>query len=132
LISPVLLSGGVGSRLWPVSREQYPKQFIPLVEENTSMLQSTYLRTALIEKVSPIVVCNEAHRFLVAEQLRSAGAEHAKILLEPCGRNTAPAAALAALCALEQSSDARILLLPADHVILDAQAFGTGDRLRLY
>lgn len=123
MIIPVLLSGGVGSRLWPVSREQYPKQFIPLVEENTSMLQSTYLRTALIEKVSPIVVCNEAHRFLVAEQLRSAGAEHAKILLEPCGRNTAPAAALAALCALEQSSDAMILLLPADHVILDAQAF---------
>lgn len=129
MIIPVLLCGGVGSRLWPVSREQYPKQFISLIEENTSMLQSTYLRSMMVEEVAPVAVCNEAHRFLVAEQLRSAGAEQTKILLEPCGRNTAPAAALAALCALEQSADAMILLLPADHVILDPEAFAGAVKL---
>lgn len=123
LIIPVLLSGGVGSRLWPVSRQLYPKQFLPLVSNEESMLQSTYVRTRGLGGNAPIVVCNEEHRFLVAEQLKEAGAKGVDIILEPFGRNTAPAAALAAHCALERDSEALILLLPADHSIADVGAF---------
>lgn len=123
MIIPVLLSGGVGSRLWPVSRQLYPKQFLPLTEDSLSLLQSTYQRTTALGDQSPIIVCNEEHRFLVAEQLKSLGVQAMDIILEPCGRNTAPAAALAALCALERSADALILLLPADHAISDTAAF---------
>src|SRR5690625_1787283 len=97
MLIPVLLSGGVGSRLWPVSRELYPKQFLPLAGPD-SMLQDTVARLAGLEPVSPpVVVCNQEHRFLVAEQLRASGVEGATILLEPVGRNTAPAVAAAAL-----------------------------------
>ena len=126
MIVPVILSGGSGTRLWPLSRELYPKQLLPLLGEET-MLQSTLQRLAGIEGLAPpIVVCNEEHRFLVAEQLREIGVTPAAILLEPAGRNTAPAVALAAAAALqerEQGADPVLLVLPADHVIRDADAF---------
>ena len=94
MLIPVILSGGAGTRLWPLSRELYPKQFLPLVGERT-MIQDTALRSIGLPDVSgPIVVCNEAHRFLVAEQLRQIGVEPRSILLEPAGRNTAPAVAI--------------------------------------
>lgn len=122
MIVPVVLSGGSGSRLWPLSRELYPKQFLPLVDER-SMLQETVCRLDGLEDVaSPIVVCNEEHRFLVAEQLRQADRPPSAILLEPEGRNTAPAIALAALQALQDHADPVLLVLPADHVINDAGA----------
>ena len=100
MLIPVILSGGAGTRLWPLSRELYPKQFLPLVGERT-MIQDTALRTEGLPGIAaPIVVCNEAHRFLVAEQLRQVGVTPQSILLEPVGRNTAPAVAIAALVAL--------------------------------
>ncbi len=122
-VVPVILSGGAGTRLWPLSREMYPKQLLALTGENT-MLQDTALRLAPIAGARPpIVVCNEAHRFAVAEQLRALNIEPAAILLEPAGRNTAPAVALAALKAQEMDPDAVMVVAPADHVIRDAQAF---------
>lgn len=126
MLIPVLLSGGVGSRLWPVSRELYPKQFLPLAGPD-SMLQDTVARLAELEPVSPpVVVCNQEHRFLVAEQLRASGVEGATILLEPVGRNTAPAVAAAALLSqagLEEGADPLLLVLPADHVIHRPEVF---------
>jgi len=120
---PVILSGGSGSRLWPLSRESYPKQFLPLTSDQ-SMLCETLQRLQGLEALSqPIVVCNEQHRFLVAEQLRGMDVKPQAIILEPEGRNTAPAVALAALAALEQDEDALMLVLPADHVIDDVAAF---------
>ena len=122
MIVPVILSGGSGTRLWPQSRELYPKQFLPLAEERT-MLQATVGRLAgLPEVAAPLVVCNEHHRFLVAEQLRATGPASA-ILLEPVGRNTAPAVAVAALQALNDNTDPILLVLAADHVIRDEEAF---------
>jgi len=126
MLIPVILSGGAGTRLWPLSRELYPKQFLPLVGERT-MIQETAMRAASLPDVAaPIVVCNEAHRFLVAEQLRALGIAPQAILLEPVGRNTAPAVAIAALAALagqarsEGAGGAPLLLvLPADHVLTD-------------
>jgi mannose-1-phosphate guanylyltransferase / mannose-6-phosphate isomerase len=123
MLIPVLLSGGVGSRLWPVSRELYPKQFLPLIG-SSSLLSQTLKRAAAIDEVSaPIVVCNDEHRFLVAEQLRQSGVKAAAILLEPEGKNTAPAVAVAALRALAIDADATLLVLPADHVIQQPEAF---------
>lgn len=123
MIIPVILSGGSGSRLWPLSRELYPKQLLPLVN-NTTMLQDTALRTVGIDGIAPpLVVCNEEHRFMVAEQLRQIGLPASSIVLEPCGRNTAPAIAIAALEALTQYADPILLVLPADHVINDGAAF---------
>ena len=119
---PVILSGGSGSRLWPMSRELYPKQFLPLVGEYT-LLQETLQRLDGLNPKTPIVVCNEEHRFLAAEQLRQIGRLDHNIILEPVGRNTAPAIALAALTALESDENAVILVLPADHVINDSSAF---------
>lgn len=140
-IVPVILSGGSGTRLWPLSREHRPKQFQPLVSEQT-MLQETYLRTQKLAQDirQPIIVCNEAHRFLVAEQLRQVGAAPQAIVLEPEGRNTAPAIAIAAWLALHEGGSDRVahsgstggaqresepllLVLPADHVINDLSAF---------
>lgn len=131
-LQPVILSGGSGTRLWPLSREAYPKQFLPLTGSNT-MLQDTALRLdGLVEAHprlglflrDPMVVCNEAHRFLVAEQFRLLGRSPAAILLEPFGRNTAPALTLAALSAVAADDDDPILLVaPADHAIADAVAF---------
>ena len=118
---PVILSGGSGTRLWPLSRSQYPKQFLPLVTDNT-MLQETLSRLEGLPDIQPpIVVCNEDHRFMVAEQLREQGIEAQAILLEPVGRNTAPAVAMAALAA--ESEDELLLVLAADHVITDIAAF---------
>ncbi|MDR5899065.1 mannose-1-phosphate guanylyltransferase/mannose-6-phosphate isomerase [Halomonas vilamensis] len=124
MIIPVILSGGSGSRLWPVSRERYPKQFLNLHKDDISLLQEAAKRvTALKYAHAPIVVCNEIHRFLVAEQLHQIGLENARIVLEPCGRNTAPALALAALAAEQIKPGAELLVMPADHVIEDETAF---------
>lgn len=123
---PVILSGGSGTRLWPMSREQYPKQLLALSGGGETMLQSTLLRAGGLERLSaPIVVCNEGHRFLVAEQLRRLGTDSPEIILEPVGRNTAPAIALAAHAALAhpEAPDSLLLVLPADHVIADEVAF---------
>jgi len=122
MLTPVLLSGGVGSRLWPVSREAHPKQFQPLAGE-LSMLQETLERTGGLQASPPIVVCNEEHRFMVAEQLRQVGLPAGALILEPMGRNTAPAVALAALHAVETDPESILLVLPADHVIRDTAAF---------
>ncbi|BCS55022.1 mannose-1-phosphate guanylyltransferase/mannose-6-phosphate isomerase [Geobacter sp. SVR] len=123
MIIPVILSGGTGSRLWPLSRELYPKQLLPLVNDQT-MLQNTVLRTKGQEDVAePIIVCNEEHRFMVAEQLRSISATPKAILLEPVGRNTAPAVAVAALHALVDANDPLLLILPSDHVIQNFACF---------
>ena len=119
---PVILSGGSGTRLWPLSRECYPKQFLPLVED-ISMLQATWRRVAPLAGRRPIVVANQEHRFMAAEQLREMGAEPSAILLEPVGRNTAPAIAVAALEAMRDGEDALLLVLPSDHVIRDEAAF---------
>ena len=124
MIFPVILSGGSGSRLWPVSREHYPKQFLNLHKDDRSLLQEAAERLKNVENTNaPMVVCNEEHRFLVAEQLHQIGFKSAQIVLEPCGRNTAPALALAALVAQQQNADAEMLVMPADHVIKDEQAF---------
>jgi len=121
---PVVLAGGVGSRLWPLSREFYPKQFIALVDEELSMLQSTLMRLHGIDGLAPpIVVCNEAHRFLVAEQLRQINIENASIILEPEARNTAPAVALAAYEALAKNENPTLLVLAADHLIQSIERF---------
>ena len=122
MITPVILSGGVGSRLWPVSREGRPKQFLPIGGAR-SMLQQTQLRLAGIETEPAIVVCNDAHRFLVAEQFREIGEQPGAIILEPAGRNTAPAIALAALQAIDSDPDALLLVLPADHHIAAPDTF---------
>jgi len=121
-LQPVLLSGGSGTRLWPLSREAYPKQFLPLAGHDT-MLQATWQRVADIASAAPIVVANEEHRFLVAEQLRQIGVPTPSILLEPVGRNTAPAIAAAALQAMSGGDDPLLLVLPSDHVVRDAAAF---------
>jgi mannose-1-phosphate guanylyltransferase / mannose-6-phosphate isomerase len=122
-ICPVILSGGSGTRLWPLSREHYPKQLLPLVSER-SLLQETVLRLDGLQEVSaPIVVCNEEHRFLVAEQLRQIDQTATTILLEPVGRNTAPALALAAEALKATNGDAIILAMPADHVVQDGPGF---------
>ncbi len=122
MIVPVILSGGAGSRLWPLSRELYPKQFLPLLGEH-SMLQQTVLRLGGMQDLAPpVVVCNEEHRFMVAEQLRQVGWPPSAIVLEPAGRNTAPAIALAALQAQAAGEDPILLVLPADHLIGDEQA----------
>lgn len=119
---PVILSGGSGTRLWPLSREAHPKQFLPLLGEH-SLLQSTWLRLRGLDAGAPLLVTGEAHRFMVAEQLRQIGCQPAAIVLEPVGRNTAPAIAVAALMACEGGDDPLLLVLPSDHVIGDAEAF---------
>jgi len=118
---PVMLSGGSGTRLWPLSRGQYPKQFLPLVSGKT-MIQETMLRLNGVPDLQPpIAVCNEDHRFMMAEQLWEVGIKPSAIILEPVGKNTAPAVAMAALSA--SSEDDVLLILPADHVIADMGAF---------
>ncbi|NIJ67767.1 mannose-1-phosphate guanylyltransferase/mannose-6-phosphate isomerase [Xanthomonas sp. 60] len=123
-IQPVILSGGSGTRLWPLSREAYPKQFLPLAGELT-MLQATWSRVAAIAAHGPIVVANEDHRFVAAEQLARLNVLPTAIILEPIGRNTAPAIAVAALEAMKDGGDATLLVLPSDHVIVDEKAFHT-------
>lgn len=123
MIIPVILAGGLGSRLWPLSREAYPKQFMDLLN-GQSLFQQTLARLEpLIERWQPIVVGNEQHRFLMAEQCRHSCFPKSTILLEPCFRGTAPAVALAAMQALEQDQDALLLVLPADHVVKNKEGF---------
>jgi mannose-1-phosphate guanylyltransferase/mannose-6-phosphate isomerase len=123
MLIPVVLSGGVGSRLWPVSRELFPKQFLPLTGTASLLAQTLRRTSALAEVGAPIIVCNDEHRFLVAEQLRQSGVQPAAILLEPVGRNTAPAVAVAALQAQSLDPEAVLLVLPADHVIRQPEVF---------
>jgi mannose-1-phosphate guanylyltransferase/mannose-1-phosphate guanylyltransferase/mannose-6-phosphate isomerase len=122
-IYPVLLSGGAGVRLWPMSRERFPKQLLSLVSEH-SMIQETARRVADKEDFAPaLVVCNEEHRFVIAEQLRQLHLPAAEIILEPVGRNTAPAVAVAALRVAALDPDGLMLVLPADHLIRNQPAF---------
>ena len=121
LIVPVILSGGSGTRLWPVSRESFPKQLWPLVS-NRSLIQETALRAAGPRFAPPVIVCNEEHRFLIAEQLREAGIKNARILLEPVGRNSAPAIAAAALLVAEDNPHAVLWMMAADSAITKPDA----------
>ncbi|CAM7613529.1 MULTISPECIES: mannose-1-phosphate guanylyltransferase/mannose-6-phosphate isomerase [Enterobacteriaceae] len=121
-ILPVIMAGGSGTRLWPLSRSLYPKQFLSLVED-ASLLQATLLRLDRLECSTPLIISNNEHRFIVAEQLRQAGFNDFDIILEPVGRNTAPAIALAALHALKDGDDPIMLVLAADHVIQNVDAF---------
>jgi len=123
---PVIMAGGSGTRLWPLSRQLHPKQFLPLVDAQFSMLQATINRLSGLVHASPQLICNEEHRFLAAEQLRQVGLDYINILLEPVGRNTAPAIALAALQATAQGADPLMLVLAADHLIQDVDAFQRG------
>ncbi len=122
-IHPVILSGGSGTRLWPMSREHYPKQLLPLCSDQ-SMLQDTAARVRDAGRfAAPLLVCNQEHRFIIAEQVRQIGLAPRAIMLEPVARNTAAAAAVAALTLAETDPDALLLLLPADHLIRDQDAF---------
>ncbi len=122
MLLPVIMAGGSGTRLWPLSRKLTPKQFLPLVD-NLTMLQATLKRLEGIEHTPPLLICNEEHRFLAAEQLRQIDIDQAQILLEPEGRNTAPAIALAALRATAEGDDPLLLVLAADHLINDVAEF---------
>ncbi|MCL2894648.1 mannose-1-phosphate guanylyltransferase/mannose-6-phosphate isomerase [Brenneria tiliae] len=122
MILPIIMAGGTGSRLWPMSRELYPKQFLRL-HGGRSMLQETIVRLEGMETQKPLVICNEEHRFLVAEQLRQINQLANNIILEPVGRNTAPAIALAALSVTVDGDDPLLLVLAADHVIKNSEAF---------
>ena len=122
LIVPVILSGGSGSRLWPLSRKALPKQLLPLAGSDT-MIQATASRARDKSFAAPIIIAGQDHRFLIAEQLRAAGIAGARIILEPAGRNTAPAAAVAALKVMEDDPEGLILLMPSDHVVADPKAF---------
>ncbi|MGO1793720.1 MAG: mannose-1-phosphate guanylyltransferase/mannose-6-phosphate isomerase [Oceanisphaera sp.] len=134
MLFPVIMAGGHGTRLWPLSRQQHPKQFLPLLTPHSSLLQNTLTRLEGLATQTPLLICNEEHRFLAAEQVRQLPNINAQIMLEPEGRNTAPALALAALYAEQQiactpvpnkaeDADAIILALPADHTIEDTPAF---------
>jgi mannose-1-phosphate guanylyltransferase / mannose-6-phosphate isomerase len=126
-ILPVILAGGSGTRLWPISRNSYPKQFLKIVgDQDQTLLQSTLTRLQGLDSdlsmLDPLIICNNEHRFLVVDQLHEVGIERATIILEPEGRNTAPAVALAAYYA-EKLGDVHLLVLPADHHIVDVKAF---------
>lgn len=123
MIYPVIMAGGSGTRLWPLSRKLKPKQFLSLLEKESTMLQSTLKRLDGLDITSPLLICNNDHRFLAAEQLRQLGVERPTILLEPAGRNTAPAIALAALEAAARAEDPVLLVLAADHLIGDVASF---------
>lgn len=124
MIKPIILAGGTGSRLWPKSRAALPKQFLSLTSDNT-MLQDTILRLPTQSTSKPMLICNEDHRFLAAEQMRAANIEHSGIVLEPVGRNTAPAIAVAAMLAMQNNEDPLLLILAADHLIGDHAAFAS-------
>ncbi|HKQ45276.1 MAG TPA: mannose-1-phosphate guanylyltransferase/mannose-6-phosphate isomerase [Rhizomicrobium sp.] len=122
VIHPIILSGGTGSRLWPLSRSLFPKQLLALAGER-SLIQDTVLRAKGSGFAAPLIVCNTEHRFLIAEQLREAAITPDAIVLEPIGRNTAPAAAVAALMVAGKDPDGLMLLMPADHIVRDRTAF---------
>lgn len=131
-ITPVILSGGSGQRLWPLSRKEYPKQYLKLLGDNT-MLQETIMRLDGLDNIlNPIIVCNADHRFLVAEQCRQIGVKNPTILLEPAVRNTAPAIAAAALKSLKDSDISTLLVLSTDHVIQDVHAFHEAIKIASY
>ena len=121
-ILPVILAGGSGTRLWPLSRTSYPKQFVNLMGDS-SLFMGTVERMQAVTDLSPTVVCNEEHRFLVAEQLRLCNKSGSAIILEPAGRNTAPAITLAALAGIADGSDPLLLIAPSDHLISDVDSF---------
>src|SRR6185295_12420310 len=121
-VHPVVLSGGSGTRLWPMSRAAMPKQLLALHGTNT-MIQNTVLRANVPGAAPPILLCTDSHRFLVAEQMQAIGVTPSAIVLEPVGRNTAPAATVAALLVAERDPRAIVLLLPSDHVVIDEAAF---------
>src|SRR5215475_11718110 len=122
-IHPVILSGGAGTRLWPLSRAAYPKQLLPLVTERTLLQETAARNLSDVGFAAPLLVCNDEHRFLVDEQLRQIGVEPQAILLEPLARNTGPAIAAAALWLLARDPDALMLVQPSDHVIANCDAF---------
>ncbi|HEB54895.1 MAG TPA: mannose-1-phosphate guanylyltransferase/mannose-6-phosphate isomerase [Gammaproteobacteria bacterium] len=123
MILPVVLSGGSGTRLWPLSRKMHPKQLLPLINE-TSLLQDTINRLTTVPDINRgVVICNEEYRFMVADQVHHTDLKQCDIILEPVGKNTAPAIALAAITALSNDEDPVMLVLPADHVILNVEAF---------
>jgi mannose-1-phosphate guanylyltransferase/mannose-1-phosphate guanylyltransferase/mannose-6-phosphate isomerase len=121
-IIPIILSGGAGTRLWPLSWGNHPKQFLPLVSERT-MIQETLLRLKGLELGCPIISCGEGHRFMVAEQIGEVSEKKPVIILEPMAKNTAPAIAAACYAAMQQDKEAVVVVLPSDHVIQDVQAF---------
>src|SRR5688572_22636550 len=123
MLHPVVLSGGSGSRLWPLSRQNQPKQFLALIGDR-SLYQETVLRASKLPGAqAPVTVCSGDHRFMVGEQLQEVGVANGGILLEPMARNTAPAIALAALHVIADDADASLLVMPADHLIEDETAF---------
>ena len=121
-IIPIILSGGAGTRLWPLSWGDHPKQFLPLISDKT-MIQETLLRLESLETGNPIISCGESHRFLVAQQIGEITNKKPTILLEPMAKNTAPAIAAACCAAMKQDKDAVVVVLPSDHVIADVKAF---------
>ncbi|WP_022932590.1 mannose-1-phosphate guanylyltransferase/mannose-6-phosphate isomerase [Treponema bryantii] len=121
-IIPIILSGGAGTRLWPLSWGDHPKQFLPLVSERT-MIQETLLRLKGLDLGSPIISCGEGHRFMVAQQIGEVSDKKPTIILEPMAKNTAPAIAAACCAAMKQDKDAVVVVLPSDHVIADVPAF---------
>lgn len=121
-IVPIILSGGAGTRLWPLSREGHPKQFLSLISDKT-MIQETLLRLDGMETGNPIISCGEGHRFLVAQQIGEITKKKPVILLEPMAKNTAPAIAAACCAAIRQDRSAIVVVLPSDHVIADVEAF---------
>ena len=124
-IIPIILGGGTGSRLWPLSRESFPKQFLKLTDDSEyTLIQKTYKRIENIENMTkPIIICNEEHRFIVGDQMNRINTKPLSILLEPEGRNTAPAIAIASLKALEEYKDPILLILSSDHEIKNVQKF---------
>lgn len=122
MILPVIMAGGTGSRLWPLSRDLMPKQFLKL-DGDTTMLQATVQRLKGLDALPPLVICNEEHRFIAAEQMRQINQLDHNIILEPVGRNTAPAIALAAMTAVKKGQDPLLLVLAADHIISDSEEF---------
>ncbi len=123
VLHPVILSGGAGTRLWPVSRADHPKQLLPLVEPDRSLFQATVARASGDGFAAPVVVCNDAQRFIIAEQLRALGMAADRIMVEPVARDTAPAVAAAALHLAETAPDTPMMVQPSDHVITDTAAF---------
>ena len=125
LILPVVLCGGEGIRLWPLSRESYPKQYLEInSDESITFLQKTLFRlNKIATNQNPILICNEEDRFIVAEQIRQIGINAKSILLEPFRRNTAPAITAAIICAMKNDEDPTILVLPSDHIIQDEDKF---------
>ena len=123
MLQPVIMAGGSGSRLWPLSRQLNPKQFLMLTDNKLTMLQETIKRLQGMACAQPLLICNDQHRFLAAAQLEQLGMDDARILLEPCGRNTAPAIALAAIKLATAGQDPLLLVLAADHRIADVEAF---------